>query len=599
MPAARPAQRLVGGGGHELGVRHRARVQARRDQARDVGDVGHHHRAARVGGPAHGREVDGARVGARRPPRSPSGWCSRRERGHGVVVDPLVLLAHAVGDDLEDSGRRSSAGGRGSGGRRGRGSCPGWCRRACRPPCRPRCWPGRPSGAARWRGRQPKSCFARSMASVSDHVHELAAAVVALARIALGVLVGEHGAQRLQHRLGDEVLGGDQLELRALAARLVADGAADLGVGAEQGSAWRSIPPDGRRQPRLYQTRRPGRRKRIPIVAVTHLPVIVSKRGESARPLAAIPGSSRATSAARRAPPPAPSCASLGPTGRPLGFALLLRRSPRSGCACSSADEALPADLPARPARWRRCAWRETIAPGVEACASCTAKATACPSLVVDRYGDYLVVQTLSQATEARKDEIVRRARRAAAATRHPGAQRPARAGARGPASSAVGLLHGEVPETVEVERGRRAPRGRPLARAEDGPVPRPAREPPMAPRLRARARARRLQLQRRLRRSTWRRRRDEVLAVDVSDGRGRARRSATPRATGITNVNAREANVFDLLHELDAPGERFDTVILDPPAFAKSKDAVEKAAPRLQGDQPARAEAPAGRAGA
>ena len=32
------------------------------------------------------------------------------------------------------------------------------------------------------------------------------------------------------------------------------------------------------------------------------------------------------------------------------------------------------------------------------------------------------------------------------------------------------------------------------------------------------------------------------------------------------------------LLHELDARGERFDTVILDPPAFAKSKDAVPKA---------------------
>ena len=38
------------------------------------------------------------------------------------------------------------------------------------------------------------------------------------------------------------------------------------------------------------------------------------------------------------------------------------------------------------------------------------------------------------------------------------------------------------------------------------------------------------------------------------------------------------DANVFDLLRDLHAKGERFDTVILDPPAFAKSKDAVEKA---------------------
>ena len=35
---------------------------------------------------------------------------------------------------------------------------------------------------------------------------------------------------------------------------------------------------------------------------------------------------------------------------------------------------------------------------------------------------------------------------------------------------------------------------------------------------------------------------------------------------------------MFDVLHELDASGKRFDTVILDPPAFAKSKDAIEKA---------------------
>ena len=57
------------------------------------------------------------------------------------------------------------------------------------------------------------------------------------------------------------------------------------------------------------------------------------------------------------------------------------------------------------------------------------------------------------------------------------------------------------------------------------------------------------------------------------------ARVQANAARNGITNVTTRDANVFDLLHELDQRGERFDTVILDPPAFAKSKDAVEKAA--------------------
>ena len=61
-------------------------------------------------------------------------------------------------------------------------------------------------------------------------VDELAAAVVALARIALGVFVGQHRALRLEHGAGDDVLGGDQLDLVALAAELLADGVGDLGI---------------------------------------------------------------------------------------------------------------------------------------------------------------------------------------------------------------------------------------------------------------------------------------------------------------------------------------------------------------------------------
>jgi len=42
--------------------------------------------------------------------------------------------------------------------------------------------------------------------------------------------------------------------------------------------------------------------------------------------------------------------------------------------------------------------------------------------------------------------------------------------------------------------------------------------------------------------------------------------------------VNWLEADAFDLLREWDATGERFDTIVLDPPAFAKSKRAAESA---------------------
>ena len=69
-------------------------------------------------------------------------------------------------------------------------------------PCRPAraapgtrpCWRWRPSAAARWRARRRTARMARSRARSSASSIDLVAAVVALARVALGVLVGEHRA---------------------------------------------------------------------------------------------------------------------------------------------------------------------------------------------------------------------------------------------------------------------------------------------------------------------------------------------------------------------------------------------------------------------
>ena len=55
-------------------------------------------------------------------------------------------------------------------------------------------------------------------------VHIFAAAVVALAGVALGVLVGQHRALGLQHARTGVVLGGDQLDMLFLAALLLGDG---------------------------------------------------------------------------------------------------------------------------------------------------------------------------------------------------------------------------------------------------------------------------------------------------------------------------------------------------------------------------------------
>lgn len=46
-------------------------------------------------------------------------------------------------------------------------------------------------------------------------------------------------------------------------------------------------------------------------------------------------------------------------------------------------------------------------------------------------------------------------------------------------------------------------------------------------------------------------------------------------KLNAISNVTFREANTFDLLKEYDEVGRRFDMIVLDPPAFAKNRDSV------------------------
>ena len=63
------------------------------------------------------------------------------------------------------------------------------------------------------------------------HVHIFAATVVALARVAFGVLVGELGALRGHHGRGGVVLAGDQLDVVFLALVLGLDGSPQFGIG--------------------------------------------------------------------------------------------------------------------------------------------------------------------------------------------------------------------------------------------------------------------------------------------------------------------------------------------------------------------------------
>ena len=65
---------------------------------------------------------------------------------------------------------------------------------------------------------------------VLHDVVELATAVVAFAGVALGILIGHDGAHRLENRLADDVLGGDQLQPVDLTQALVLDDACDFRI---------------------------------------------------------------------------------------------------------------------------------------------------------------------------------------------------------------------------------------------------------------------------------------------------------------------------------------------------------------------------------
>ena len=70
----------------------------------------------------------------------------------------------------------------------------------------------------------------------------------------------------------------------------------------------------------------------------------------------------------------------------------------------------------------------------------------------------------------------------------------------------------------------------------------------------------------------------ESVLAIDISEDAVAAARS-NAELNHAQNVEFRAANVFDALREFEATGEKFDTIVLDPPAFAKNRASVKSAA--------------------
>jgi 23S rRNA (cytosine1962-C5)-methyltransferase len=191
------------------------------------------------------------------------------------------------------------------------------------------------------------------------------------------------------------------------------------------------------------------------------------------------------------------------------------------------------------------------------------------PSLVVDRYDRWLVVQLLSAGLEAFRAPIVDAL---IALTGADGvlARNDASVRAREALPKTVETLHGSVPETVEVrEHGVRyiaAPHtGQKTGAFLD------QREARVLIGGVARGRALDVFAYHGSFALHVARRAEQVRAVDVSAA-ALARVQSNAELNGLANIEPVEADAFDFLRDEEKRGARYDTIVLDPPAFAKNR---------------------------
>ncbi len=264
----------------------------------------------------------------------------------------------------------------------------------------------------------------------------------------------------------------------------------------------------------------------------------------------------------------------LGAREQPLGDALYSDRSQITLRMMTRGDRR------ADEALWRvrleaAVGFRRDLAVDATAYRLVHGEADLLPSLVVDRYGDHLAIQALSQATDRLTPLIVRLLVDLLAPAGILARNDPRVRVLEG-LEQRVEVLHGTVPEHIDVEelgvRYRVDPwRGQKTGLFLDQRENRAAAA--------AYARGRVLDafcynggFGLRLARHA-----SEVLALD-SSAEAVARTIENARRNEVANLEAREANVFDELRHFERSGERFDTIVLDPPAFAKNKASIPNA---------------------
>ena len=260
--------------------------------------------------------------------------------------------------------------------------------------------------------------------------------------------------------------------------------------------------------------------------------------------------------------------------GRPLGWALY---SPRSEIALRLIDRDPDARI---DGDW----WRRRLAAAATRRAALADVATAyrlvhgeadgCPSLVVDTYDRWLVVQLASAGIERYREEIVHALREMTGAdgilARNDLAVRQKEGLPR-----VVELLYGEVPRRIDVQEYGVHYFAAPWDGQKTGAF---LDQRENRARIGALARAGGRALDCFSYHGSFAlhlaRRSGEVLALDTS-GAALERARENAERNGVTNISFVAADAFEYLKAAERARERFDTVVLDPPAFAKTKRAV------------------------
>ena len=216
--------------------------------------------------------------------------------------------------------------------------------------------------------------------------------------------------------------------------------------------------------------------------------------------------------------------------------------------------------------------YRRLVVEDTEAYRLVHGEADHLPSIVVDRYGDYLVIQTLSQAAEKQKgvivDLLVEMFQPKGVLERNDPKVRLLEN-----LEQKVGVLYGEVPnEIVAQENGISFVYDLAGGQKTGGFLDQ--RENHWAARRYSRGEVLDCFSYQGGFALTVAGNCDHVEAIDMAPAAIAASRR-NQELNRISNVTFREANAFDVLKEYDELDRRFDTVILDPPAFAKNRDSI------------------------